>query len=370
MCASNAVDTCGKIGSECAPFTIGPSGMDCCDEFACKQVGDSEVYKCALPSASCIQDGDQCSLSSTCCGDSSTCQPDGALGNLVCKSTTSQPSCGDSGSQCGNAGQPDCCGGLQCQLPAGASDAVCLAPAPTCSANQFTCGSTCCTNGQTCSSGSCVSPPAPQCVQDAIVPGPITVTCTYTQKCGAGLLNGSGASSSSTKDTEALCFAACDDLNRNFRDKVESTPGCKGYYYSTTKECALFKEYSNIVSGPANAAVLDSCTAPVLCSSATNPNNPDYDNDKNACGSCSNKCPDGNICSGGSCVTPPATCPANQTPCGSTCCGQGESCNGSSCFCPTSADKDYSDDFYNCNFCGNRCPDGAYCAGTVCYTDG
>lgn len=143
MCASNAVDTCGKIGSECAPFTIGPSGMDCCDEFACKQVGDSEVYKCALPSASCIQDGDQCSLSSTCCGDSSTCQPDGALGNLVCKSTTSQPSCGDSGSQCGNAGQPDCCGGLQCQLPAGASDAVCLAPAPTCSANQFTCGSTC-----------------------------------------------------------------------------------------------------------------------------------------------------------------------------------------------------------------------------------
>jgi hypothetical protein len=109
--------------------------------------------------------------------------------------------------------------------------------------------------------------------------------------------------------------------------------------------------------------------------------------DRQHCGTCSNVCPAGQICSGGVCAL---SCAAGLTNCAGVCrdlttdrnncnmcgnaCAPGQICSSSMCMisCQTGEMncggicRDLTTDRNNCGGCGTICPSGQICSGSTC----
>jgi hypothetical protein len=155
----------------------GPARQDCCDcqppKFDCCKADANGVFRCYGGSTSdcpsgytgvagcCIAAGEKCQFSSECCGGA-PCVPDSS-GQLRCGAANPDGgvTCQPKGSVCTSNG--DCCAGLVCNLPAGATSGTCGTPttptgtdggAPVCAAN----GQGCTMQSDCCSGLTCYQP--------------------------------------------------------------------------------------------------------------------------------------------------------------------------------------------------------------------
>jgi len=95
--------------------------------------------------------------------------------------------------------------------------------------------------------------------------------------------------------------------------------------------------------------------------------------DNDNCGTCGNKCTNGQQCIGGVCKCPSGTLGDNSN-CG-TCgnaCPSGRTCSGGQCQCPSGQTecggqcRNFQTDPQNCGLCGHVCTGGQQCIGGVC----
>ncbi|SMR41304.1 unnamed protein product [Zymoseptoria tritici ST99CH_1E4] len=274
-------------------------------------------------------------------GQSSACGGTSTPTSTTTASTTtsSQRFCATLGGKCGIAGPGgDCCGDLRCDLPDGATDGKCRAPAPTCPSDQAMCGSICCVEGETCEQGSCYCSSgffpnyqkdasncgfcgnqcpsdkskcsdgvciAPTCDKNAVNSGP-SGNCQFQQSCDIALsgraLNGVGPI---TLATESACLAECDAANN-----AQNAP-CQAYsYVVSTGSCQLLatitgsRSSDGVNGGTPAARVVTS--VPMAISAPKGP--------ASLCQRparlISNKCANGQTCSNSVCTTPAPKCVA------------------------------------------------------------
>jgi hypothetical protein len=167
------------VVSEEGAFCEPPPG--CIDDgLACSTGGDACCSGLCVPStpggttgacASCSPNGGACASDSQCC--SGSCDPESGTCLAICV--------GESGSCTVNS---DCCGGLECDVPAGATSGTCKDASAACAGTGQVCGADqdCCNfgAGETCQGGVCAPPPACSTAAE---------TCTFGGgECCDGLL--------------------------------------------------------------------------------------------------------------------------------------------------------------------------------------
>jgi hypothetical protein len=165
-CVRPTGPTCTPSGGSC----LGPDDLSCCAPNTCLETSKgSNVWKCGTQSSSCTAAGGTCATDATCCSelcrDGGTglkcvsCVPNGLAclagaqccsGN--CKEGTCAAACLGSGATC--TLPTDCCTGLTCNVPSGATSGTC-GTVQTCSALTQPCN-----DAMPCCAGSCYVDPA------------------------------------------------------------------------------------------------------------------------------------------------------------------------------------------------------------------